>query len=222
MNARGLSVQCEQLSIGRDGEPLLRGLDLQVAPGEILALLGPSGTGKSTLLDTIEGRLDPLGGRLERLDPSGRKLGLRASARRLARVEQDLLLADALSLEQNVLLGRLPRYAWWQTFVRFPRAEREAARQLLAELGLGHLWWKPAAAVSGGERQRTALARALFAEPELLLADEPTASLDAETAEHALRVVREHMRSGSTLIVLHDRELAQRHADRVLDLGDLR
>ena len=216
----GLVVECTDLAVGRAGTVLVSGIGLTLRPGELVALLGPSGTGKTTMLDTIEGRLAPLGGRVEHRDPDGSAIPVQACARRVARVEQDLLLVDALTLEHNVLLGRLGRYPWWRTFFRFPPAEREAARTLLAELGLGHLWWKQAAQVSGGERQRTALARALFAEPDVLLADEPTASLDADTAERALRTVRTHMRDGAVLVVLHDRDLARRHADRVIDLGE--
>jgi len=209
------------LAVGRT-RPLVDGVDVAVRPGEVLAVLGPSGVGKSTLLDTIEGRVAPWSGEVQVHDADGRDLGVVERGRRIARVEQDLLLVDPISLEHNVLLGRLDRYPWWRTFLRFPHHEREAAREALARIGLGHLWWKPAAAVSGGERQRTALTRALFSEPDLLLADEPTAGLDADTAGIALRLVVEHARRrpAAVIVVLHDPALAERHADRVLRLGE--
>ena len=218
---RGLDVVCRGLAVGWT-HPLVEGVDIAVRPGEVLAVLGPSGVGKSTLLDTIEGRVAPWAGGVQVHAPEGRELGVGERGRRIARVEQDLLLVDSISLEHNVLLGRLDRYPWWRTFLRFPRPEREAARAALARIGLGHLWWKPAAGVSGGERQRTALTRALFSEPDLLLADEPTAGLDAATAEIALRLVVEHARRrpAAVIVVLHDPALAERHADRVLRLDE--
>jgi len=221
VGSRGLGVVCRGLAVGRT-RPLVDGVDVAVRPGEVLAVLGPSGVGKSTLLDTIEGRVAPWAGEVQVHDADGRDLGVVERGRWIARVEQDLLLVDAISLEHNVLLGRLDRYPWWRTFLRFPHHEREAAREALARIGLGHLWWKPAAAVSGGERQRTALTRALFSEPDLLLADEPTAGLDADTAGIALRLVVEHARRrpAAVIVVLHDPALAERHADRVLRLGE--
>jgi phosphonate transport system ATP-binding protein len=219
--SQGLGVVCRGLAVGRT-RPLIEGVDVAVRPGEVLAVLGPSGVGKSTLLDTIEGRVAPWTGAVQVHDTDGRPLGVVERGRRIARVEQDLLLVDTISLEHNVLLGRLDRYPWWRTFLRFPRHEREAARAVLARIGLGHLWWKPAATVSGGERQRTALTRALFSEPDLLLADEPTAGLDADTAEVALGLVVEHARRrpAAVIVVLHDPALAERHADRVLRLDE--
>jgi phosphonate transport system ATP-binding protein len=109
-----------------------------------------------------------------------------------------------MSLEHNVLLGGCRAYRGGRRSVRFPSEERAAALALLDELGLGHLWWKPAAAVSGGERQRTALARALFARTRAAPGGRTDCQPRRRHGRPPLRVVREHMRDGSTLIVLHD------------------
>ncbi len=220
MATPALTLRAHGLAVGRPSQgALVRDLDFAVAPGEVLAVLGPSGCGKSTLLDTLDGTLGALAGEV-RYEADGGAYTPQAVRTRITRVAQDLLLVLPSTLEQNVLLGRLPRYRWWRTLLGFPRADREAARALLAEVGLGDLAWRHAAGVSGGERQRTAVARALFGAPAVLLADEPTANLDQDTADRILRLLREHARHtpAAVVVVLHDRALADRFADAHLDL----
>jgi phosphonate transport system ATP-binding protein len=215
----GLSLRARDLAIGHHADaPLARDLDLDVAPGEMLAVRGPSGVGKSTLLATLDGTVPALGGAARYAAADGRALAPPAVRGRIARVAQDLLLVLPSTLEQNVLLGRLPRYRWWRTLIGFPRHDRQEARALLARLGLAHLAGRRAAAVSGGERQRTAVARALFGAPEVLLADEPTANLDPATADVVMTALREHARRtpAAVVVVVHDRALAERFADRQL------
>jgi len=216
-----LTLRARGLDVGRPSQgALVRGLDLTVAPGEVLAVLGPSGCGKSTLLDTLDGTLAALAGEV-RYEADGGAHSPHAVRTRITRVAQDHLLVLPSTLEQNVLLGRLPRYRWWRTLLGFPRADRREARALLADLGLGDLVWRRADGVSGGERQRTAVARALFGEPAVLLADEPTANLDQDSADRVLHLLREHARRtpAAVVVVLHDRALADRHADACLDFG---
>jgi phosphonate transport system ATP-binding protein len=223
--AAPLTLQARRLSVGRPAQgALASGLDLRVTPGEVLAVLGPSGCGKSTLLDTLDGTLEPLAGEVRftaAAVPAGTGHTPHAVRTRITRVAQDLLLVLPSTLEQNVLLGRLPRYRWWRTLVGFPRQDRDEARALLAELGLGDLAWRRASGVSGGERQRTAVARALFGAPAVLLADEPTANLDQDSADRVLRLLRAHAdrTPAAVVVVLHDRRLADRFADAQLDLG---
>jgi ABC-type phosphate/phosphonate transport system ATPase subunit len=211
------------LSVGRSPHALLAtGVDVEVSPGRVLAVLGPSGAGKSTLLDTLEGVLPPLDGEVRFVDADGASHPPEAVRGSVSRVAQDLLLVGPSSLERNVCLGRLARHPWWRTLLNFPRDERDEARVLLERLGLGRLADRAAAGVSGGERQRTAVARALFAEPAVLFADEPTANLDARSAELVLSMLREHARRtpAAVVVVLHDPRLAERFADDVLAFSE--
>jgi predicted ABC-type transport system involved in lysophospholipase L1 biosynthesis ATPase subunit len=197
----------------------LRGVSLEVRPGENVALLGRSGSGKSTLLNLIGGLDRPTSGSVQ---AAGRDLA-RLSARQLADyrlayvgiVFQSFHLVASQSAAQNVELpmvfAGLP-----------PRRRHEAARRALEAVGLGHRLSHYPAELSGGERQRVALARALVNSPSLLLADEPTGNLDTATAREVLDLLSAHLgRTGTTLLlVTHDEELARRHADRVLRMTD--
>ena len=188
----------------------------RLAPGEFVALTGPSGSGKSTLLNLL-GALDRadrgsivVGGlRLEHLDDPA---AYRADVVGFVFQFHDLI--PTLSALENVQLPMIGRDG--------SRADRvERARSLLGEVGLGRRMHARPSVLSGGERQRVAIARALANEPSLLLADEPTGSLDSETSAQVLRLLRairdEH---GTTIfLVTNDRDLA-READRTLHLLD--
>lgn len=218
-----LTLEASGLTLARPGQPTLAsGIDFTAGPGEVLAVMGPSGSGKSTLLDVLDGTLPPAAGSIRLEADDGRRLAPFDACRSIARVAQDLLLVGPSTLEQNVLLGRLPRYPWWRTLLGFPPADRAEARALLSRLGLDDLTWKAAASVSGGERQRTAVARALFAEPAVLLADEPTANLDGANARRVMELLAEHARQrpATVVVVVHDARLAEDHADRCLTLGE--
>ena len=211
-----------QTPAGAEGPWILNDLCLEVAAGESLAVVGPSGCGKSTLLNIIGGLDRPSGGSA-RLD--GRELTEMSEAelaevrnRQLGFIFQlHHLLAQCTVLE-NVLLPTLPA----------GRADEQAvarARELLSRVGLGErLDYRPAE-LSGGERQRVAVVRALINSPKLLLADEPTGSLDRESAEKLGSLLAElNGQDGVTLIIVtHSAELA-RHAERRLELrgGKLR
>lgn len=189
----------------------LRGVDFAVAPGELVLLSGPSGSGKTTLLSLIGGLLRPTTGSVRLLgrDVTGWDDTALAAfrARHVGFVFQAFNLLRSLSAGENVAsmleLRGAPRAA----------ALREA-RDLLAEVGLGGRFDAMPSDLSGGERQRVAVARALGGSPELILADEPTASLDAKSgravAELLLRLSRE--RGRTVIVVTHD--------PRIRDLGD--
>ena len=211
-----------QTPAGGQGPWVLRDLCLEVAPGESLAVVGPSGCGKSTLLNIIGGLDRPTGGSA-RLD--GRELTELGEAelaevrnRQLGFVFQlHHLLAQCTVLE-NVLLPTLPAGGADE------QADRRA-RELLERVGLGErLGYRPAE-LSGGERQRVAVVRALINAPKLLLADEPTGSLDRESAEKLARLLAELNRQEQVtlIVVTHSAELA-RHVGRKLELrgGKLR
>ncbi len=171
-----------------------------------MALIGPSGSGKSSLVALLAGQVAPSAGRVE-------------LAGRVARIHQDLRLVPRASALANVLHGALGRVSLVQS-LRFPPAERARAEALLRRVGLGHRLHAPVRTLSGGEAQRVAIARALMQDPDILLADEPVASLDPANAAAIMALLDELRRErGLTLVsVLHDMALAEAHADRIVRL----
>ena len=200
--------------------PILRGVDLDVAPREMVAIVGPSGSGKSTLL-YVAGALDRdfsgeavvAGVSLAGLPPAARA-DLRNRA--IGFVFQAFNLLPGLSAVENVmlpgLLGRTKREP-----LPAVRARAEAA---LGRVGLADKADQPPARLSGGERQRVAIARALFAEPAVLLADEPTGNLDAVTGEGIIEQFVKLAAGGLTVLVVTHEERVSRAASRVLHLSE--
>ncbi|MBF8192224.1 phosphonate ABC transporter ATP-binding protein [Nonomuraea sp. K274] len=200
------------------------GIDLTVRRGETVALLGPSGSGKSTLLRHLNGLTRPDSGSVSVLGVdvvSARGTALRALRRRVGVVFQQFNLVGRLTVMENVLSGALgrvrgPRYG----VVTWPRAVRSEAFEHLDRVGLADRAYQRAGSLSGGQQQRVAIARALLQRPELVLADEPVASLDPETAASVMdllvRVCRE---DGLTMVcTLHQIELALQWTGRVVGL----
>ena len=215
-----LSVAALTRSFRQGGQTIavLRGVDLHVAPGEIVALVGPSGSGKSTMLQAVglleggfEGSIRIAGEEASRLDNDGRTR-LRRDA--LGFVYQFHHLLPDFTAAENVVLPQLIRGA------ERPAAEARAA-SLLTTLGLGHRLTHKPAQLSGGEQQRVAVARALANRPALVLADEPTGNLDEATADivlaEFLRLVRDE--GSAALVATHNERLAAR-MDRVVRLHD--
>ncbi len=197
---------------------VLRGVDLSVAPGEIVALLGPSGSGKSTLLQAVglleggfSGSIRIAGEEAASLDAHGRTVMRRD---RLGFVYQFHHLLPDFSAVENVVLPQLVRGSE-------PRTAHERAAALLSALGVGHRLDHRPSQLSGGEQQRVAVARALANRPALVLADEPTGNLDEHTADivlaELLRLVREE--GSAALIATHNERLAQR-MDRMVRLHE--
>jgi len=194
-------LRCEQLSVRRGRREVVHDVSADLRAGEIVALLGPNGAGKSTLLDALAGAL-----------PAARGAVVRHGRVAIALQSPDLARRTALA---NIVLA----LAWWGV----PRAERPArARGALRAIGAEHLAARPATTLSGGERRRVHLARAIAVRPDILLLDEPFAGLDAEVRasllEDALSALRSTTRA--TLVVVHDRAEAWALADRLLILID--
>lgn len=209
-----VAVKVDGLSLSRGGRELFSNMTWELGAGQFLAVTGPSGAGKSSLLACLAGSLPPASGSvLKPASPRG-SVGI---------VFQHLRLSAELSVLTNVLCGRLGRYPWWRTLIPFGRTDREEAFSIAAELGLAALANKPVKNISGGEQQRTALARTLFQQPELVLADEPTSDLDSGLAELALAKLRSLANDhGRTVIcVMHDARLIERFADRELTIGEM-
>jgi thiamine transport system ATP-binding protein len=197
------------LLVGHGGPPLLPALDLDVAPREIVAVVGASGAGKSTLLATIAGILPPMGGRVrvDGTDVTDRPIHERG----IGLVFQEPLLFPHLDARDNVAYGLRRRGR--------SRAEaRAAAADLLAWVGLAGLERRAVTTLSGGQAQRVALARALAPEPAVLLLDEPFSALDADLRERLAAEVAALLRERGTaaLHVTHDQREAVAMGDRIL------
>ena len=193
-----MALTLETVSISLQGHPLIQPFSLTVAAGEIVTLMGASGSGKSTLLAFIAGDLESPFAATGRVSLDGAALdGLPAEKRRIGRLFQDDLLFPHLTVMENLLFG-LPRG---------PRAERLAkAATALAEAELAGLGDRPPHTLSGGQRARVALMRALLAEPHAMLLDEPFNKLDATLRQSLRGFVFGHIaaRRIPCLLVTHD------------------
>ncbi len=197
---------------------VLNGVDLEIAPGEIVALLGPSGSGKSTMLQAVGLLEGGFSGKIEIAGQDASKLnsGDRTSLRRdhLGFVYQFHHLLPDFTARENVILPQL--------LVGTSRPDAEArADQLLGALGLGHRMSHRPSKLSGGEQQRVAVARALANRPQLVLADEPTGNLDEKTSERVLAEFLDLVRGqgSAALVATHNERMAAR-MDRVVRLHE--
>lgn len=208
-----MSLELVGVRFGYGRAEVVRGVDLRLDPGELVGLIGPNGTGKSTLVGLASGLLRPAQGEV-RLD--GRPLaryGRRGLARRLAVVPQRPELPEGFSARSVVAMGRAPHLGFFAAEGEHDRRVIEAAMRRTDTLGFADA---PVGSLSGGERQRVVLARALAQEPGWLLLDEPTTHLDlryqVEMMRHAARLASEGL---GVLAVLHDLNQAAR-CDRVM------
>jgi iron complex transport system ATP-binding protein len=206
------------LSIGYGDRVVGRGLDVSLTAGEVLALLGPNGGGKTTLLKTLLGILPPKAGQVKVGGRLLRTLSVRERARRIAYVPQLHTPTFAFTVESVVLMGRT---AHGNLFSRPSAGDRAVVARALAQFGIGHLEQRPYTMISGGERQLVLLARALAQEPQFIVLDEPTASLDFGNQGKVMREIRALAASGhGVLFTTHDPNHAARAADRAYLLRD--
>jgi iron complex transport system ATP-binding protein len=200
------------LTIGYSDRVVGRGLDVAIEQGEVLALLGPNGGGKTTLLKTLLGILKPLAGEALIDDRSLAAFSIRERARRIAYVPQVHAPTFAFTVGTVVLMGRTAHGGLFSA----PSAHDHAvAAQSLARFGIDHLSERPYTMISGGERQLVLLARALAQEPQFIVLDEPTASLDFGNQGKVMRQIRALAAAGhGVLFTTHDPNHALRAADR--------
>jgi len=204
---------------------VLHGIDLKVREGERIVLCGPSGSGKSTLIRCINRLVDPTAGEILFKGQDLAKLqgrALRQARRRIGMVFQEYNLVERLSVIENVLCGRLGYLPVWRAWLRrFPALDIERAFELLQGVGLADFATERADKLSGGQRQRVGIARALMQEPDLILADEPTSSLDPKTSVEIMELIARQAgeRAIPVIVNIHNVELARRFADRIVGMS---
>ncbi|MDH5750121.1 MAG: phosphonate ABC transporter ATP-binding protein, partial [Rhodospirillales bacterium] len=188
------------------GAKALTGVSFTVDKPVVIAIIGPSGAGKSTLIRCINRLVEPTSGSVVLGDINVTALShraLRKARRRMGMIFQEYNLVERLTVMENVLSGRLGYVNFWQAYLRrFPKEDVAAAFKLLDRVGLGGYQDTRADALSGGQRQRVGIARALMQAPDLLLVDEPTASLDPKTSRQIMRILVElaHERNTPALV----------------------
>jgi zinc transport system ATP-binding protein len=209
-------VEARGLRFGYTEEPVLVDVSVAVRPGEFVALVGPNGSGKSTLLRLLLGSLRPDAGsvRLFGLPPTEV-----ADRGRLGFVPQRPVLASETpaTVQEIVAAGRLARRGWWRPLTRY---DRRAITHALSSVGLDGMAERPVTELSGGQQQRAFIARAFASEPDLLILDEPTAGVDAESQvrfrDSLVHLIREH--GGGVLLVSHELAAVADVVDRVIVL----
>jgi phosphonate transport system ATP-binding protein len=207
------------------GKPVLRDIWLDIGGTGITAIIGPSGTGKSTLIRCINRLIDPTSGEILFEGKDLAKLAgaeLRAARRRIGMVFQEYNLVERLTVMENLLSGRLGYVSAWRAFRRkFSNADIQRAFDLLTRVGLADFANRRADELSGGQRQRVGICRAVMQSPGLLLADEPTSSLDPKTSVEIMELMRDLARENNVPVVIniHQVQLAQRFAERIIGMS---
>lgn len=205
-------------TVGKKTYPVLKGVSLSVAKGEFVAVMGPSGSGKSTLLNCIscyipfeEGKITLGGQELKGMDE---KQLARVRNQRLGFVFQDFMLLDGLTVRENILVPRIIQGDVDQDAT-------ELADRLISLFGISHISGKYPAEVSGGERQRTAVARSLINRPLLILADEPTGNLDSRSSRTVIESFENaQAQMGATIFMVTHDSFSASFCDRVILLKD--
>lgn len=202
-------VEARDVRVVRGGRTILDEVNLVARPGEMLGLLGPNGAGKTTLLRTLSALEAPAGGEVLYDGRSAENLGRRQMGRSVAYLAQSGNIHWPLKVEHVVALGRLPHD-------HNPQKDAAAIARAMAAAEVGNLVGRTTGTLSGGERMRVLLARALAVEARVLLADEPVAALDPYHQLHVMELLAAQARAGVTVVVvLHDLTLAARFCHHV-------
>ena len=208
------------------GVQALKDVSFEVPKGQFLAVIGLSGSGKSTLLRCVNRLIDPTGGRItwNGADITGASQDeLRRIRRKIGMVFQHFNLVHRSKVITNVLAGRLGYVnPVWSLINRFPKKDLENAQAQLNRVGLGEKAYNRADELSGGQQQRVGIARAMMQEPEMILADEPVASLDPVLAHSIMQYLEKiNQEDGVTVLCsLHFLDLVHRYADRAIALNE--
>jgi iron complex transport system ATP-binding protein len=207
-------LEVRDLTCAYDGRAVLEDLCLATRPGQVLALVGPNGVGKSTLLRAMARLLRPQQGSVLLAERDLWHTSPQEVARRLALAPQSNGAGWPITVGEMVALARAPHRGW---LLPLTARDREAVQQALEQTGLMHLRDRRLTELSGGERQRAVLARVLAQEPQVLLLDEPTSHLDLKYQSQILGLVQElaHRRELTVVVSLHDLNLAALYADRL-------
>lgn len=216
-----LSAVCQRY---RKGAPVLKQVDAVIKQGEFVSVIGPSGAGKTTLLRVLNGAVPVCGGSVmlfgERFDTlkGGRK---RRMQRKIGTIYQDFCLVDGSACLDNVLNGALAQMPFWRALTGCfqPSVEKQALEALEA-VGLRNMAETKAGHLSGGQKQRTAIARAFMQNPELILADEPVASLDPASGKQVLELLKQLQRQRGITVIMNSHSLsaALEYSDRILGM----
>lgn len=208
------------------GPVALEDVNLTVNSGEILSLIGPSGAGKSTLIRCINRLVEPTEGEILFQGKDLTKINnaeLRQVRKKIGMIFQEHALLDRLSVMENLLSARLGYVGFWKSFRRkFPEKDIQEALRLLDRVGLSDYVNTRADQLSGGQRQRVGIARALLQGADILLIDEPTASLDPKTSREIMRLIVELVkeRDIATIINIHEVNLAEMFTQRIVGLRE--
>ncbi len=211
-----MKIEIENLEFSYDSTPVLEDVNLQVKEGETLAIIGPNASGKTTLLKCMNGILEPENGSILIEGKELENLGKEDIAKKIGHVPQAGNESFPTTVFDTVLMGRKPHGGWK------PRDEDlEAASKVLEKLDLEDIAMRDIGEISGGQRQKVLIARALAQNPEVLLLDEPTSSLDLRHQLEVLDIIREQTGKGISIVMaMHDLNLAARYSDKIAMLDE--
>ncbi|VAX08655.1 hypothetical protein MNBD_GAMMA26-2076 [hydrothermal vent metagenome] len=206
-------LHAKQLSVSLGGNQILKSLSFELQQGEMLGLIGPNGAGKTTLLRLLAGLLKPDAGDITLDDVSYAKLSPQLRAKKMAYLAQSGTAHWPMTVERIVALGRLPHLSDWQ---KPGNKDKQIINKVVAQTDLCGFEQRQFNTLSGGERARVLLARALAAEPEIMLADEPVAALDLAHQLEIMTLLKQFCsQGGAVVVVLHDLRLAAHYCHRL-------
>ena len=214
-----MSISLHEIGFSYGGREVLKNVSCTFDQGVVTGLIGPNGTGKTTLLKLASGELKPGQGAILLDSKPVRSMSAKARARRIATVPQRAKLSFDFSVMDMVLMGRQPHL---RRFEREGAKDNEIAMQAIERMGIAHLKDRNARALSGGEWQRVLIARALCQQTDVILLDEPVSNLDIRHQMEVLSTIRElaHERKAAAVVVLHDLNLAAHYCDKLILLSE--